>query len=154
VERVVRRHNPDAPILRARIEPEWWVEHRSGRLHGVETMAFDRAGAFCGLGNPQGFRRTLAALGIELVDWVEFEDHHRYTPAELRRIAGQFHEKGSTAILTTEKDAVNLCDSCDDLLAPLPLYWLKVGMRFDREIDLLDHINRAATARERGLSTP
>ena len=154
VERVVRRHNPDAPILHARIEPEWWVEHRSGRLHGVETMAFDRAGAFCGLGNPQGFRRTLAALGIELVDWVEFEDHHRYTPAELRRIAGQFHEKGATAILTTEKDAVNLCDSCDDLLAPLPLYWLKVGMRFDREDDLLEHINRAATARERGLSTP
>jgi hypothetical protein len=58
----------------------------------------------------------------------------------LRRIAGQFRAKGANAILTTEKDAVNLCDSCDDLMAPLPLYWLKVGMRFDREPELFDFV--------------
>jgi tetraacyldisaccharide 4'-kinase len=140
VERIVRRHNLGAPIVHAHLEPEWWVEHRTGRLHGPEAMDFARAGAFCGLGNPQGFRRTLAGLGIELADWVEFEDHHRYTPAELRRIAGQFRAKGANAILTTEKDAVNLCDSCDDLMAPLPLYWLKVGMRFDREEELFEFV--------------
>ena len=27
--------------------------------------------------------------------------------------------------MTTEKDAVNLCDGADELLAPLPLYWLE-----------------------------
>ena len=31
--------------------------------------------------------RTLARLGVEPVEWVEFEDHHRYRIHELRRIA-------------------------------------------------------------------
>ena len=73
-------------------------------------MKLERAGVFCGLGNPQSFYRTLEALGVRYVDCVEFEDHHRYLPNELMRIAEQFRRKGATALVTTEKDAVNLCD--------------------------------------------
>ena len=144
IEREIRRHNPIAPILRARIEPQEWIEHRTGNSRSLATP-FERAGAFCGLGNPQGFRRTLQAMQVNLVDWIEFDDHHRYTPAELRLIAGQMQSCGATAILTTEKDAVNLCEKCDDLLAPLPLYWLKIGMRFDDEEALLKVIDQAVS---------
>jgi tetraacyldisaccharide 4'-kinase len=140
IEQEVRRHNPTAPIVRAHVEPECWVQLRTGRCHALNEIALDRAAGFCGLGNPQGFRRTLAALRVKLVDWVEFEDHHRYTPAELRLIAAHSHTKGATAILTTEKDAVNLAESASDQLAPLPLYWLKVSMRFDNEKELIDPI--------------
>jgi len=68
---------------------------------------------------------------------VEFEDHHRYRPNELRHMAAQFRAKGAKALITTEKDAVNLCDDCDSLIAPLPLYWLKIGMRIDGEAELI-----------------
>ena len=142
IEREIRRHNPGAPVLRARVAPEEWIEHRTGHSLPIDTP-FERAGAFCGLGNPQGFRRTLEKMGINPVDWIEFDDHHRYTPAELRLIAGQMQACGAAAILTTEKDAVNLCDKCDDLIAPLPLYWLKIGMRFDDEEALLRVIEQA-----------
>jgi 3-deoxy-D-manno-octulosonic-acid transferase len=140
IERVVRHHNPAAPILRACVEPEWLVDIRTGRHYVPGEIAFDRAGAFCGLGNPQGFRRTLESMGVKLVDWIEFSDHHRYTPLELRRIAGQFVASGVTAILTTEKDAINLHDSLYDQLAPLPLYWLQIAMRFDDEAALMEAI--------------
>jgi 3-deoxy-D-manno-octulosonic-acid transferase len=145
IERMVRRHNVTAPIFHARTQPESWVQHRTGRAH-PHDLTFDRAGAFCGLGNPQGFRRTLAGLGVGLVDWIEFPDHHRYTPAELRHIAAQFRAKGATAVLTTEKDAVNLCDTCDDQLAPLPLYYLKAAMRFDDEETLMRHVTQAVSS--------
>ena len=46
------------------------------------------------------------------------------------------------AVVTTEKDAVNLCDGADELLAPLPLYWLKIGMRIEGEAELLAEIER------------
>src|SRR6185295_12070909 len=36
IERTVRRWNPRAPIFRARVEPEWWVEHRTGLQHHPE----------------------------------------------------------------------------------------------------------------------
>jgi len=82
IEREVRRWNPRAPIYRARVEPQWWVEHRTGRKIALEEMKLERAAAFCGLGNPQSFYRTLEALGVRYVDCVEFEDHHRYLPTE------------------------------------------------------------------------
>jgi 3-deoxy-D-manno-octulosonic-acid transferase len=142
IEREVRRWNPRAPIYRARIEPQWWVEHRTGRKIGLEEMKLERAAAFCGLGNPQSFYRTLEALGVRYVDCVEFEDHHRYLPTELMRITEQFQRKGATTLVTTEKDAVNLCEAAANLLAPLPLYWLKIEMRIEAEAELLAELER------------
>jgi tetraacyldisaccharide 4'-kinase len=96
----------------------------------------------CGLGNPQSFRHTLRQVGVTPVDWVEFEDHHRYRPDELRHVAHQFAARGATAITTTEKDAINLCESCDDMAAPLPIYWLQVAMKIEREDEFLREVER------------
>lgn len=142
LEREVRRWNPGAPVFRARIQPEWWVEHRTGRKIPTGEIKLVRAGVFCGLGNPRSFYRTLDALGTRYVDCVEFGDHHRYLPNELKRLAEQFRRKGAMALVTTEKDAINLCDGSDDLLAPLPLYWLKIGMRIEGEAELMAEIER------------
>lgn len=141
VERAVRRWNPQAPVFRARIEPEFWVEHRTGQHLRLDELKLDRPAAFCGLGNPQSFYRTLEGLGVRPIDCLEFDDHHRYLPNELKRMAEQFRRKGARALVTTEKDAVNLCDGCDDLLAPLPLYWLKIGMRIEGERELMAAID-------------
>jgi tetraacyldisaccharide 4'-kinase len=142
IERAVREWNPAAPIFHASVEPHLWVEHRSGQEVPLDGARLDRAAAFCGLGNPQSFRRTLERLGVDLVDWVEFEDHHKYRPHELTRLAHQFRERRATALLTTEKDAVNLCESCDDLLAPLPLYVLRIGMKIDCSAKFRDELLR------------
>jgi tetraacyldisaccharide 4'-kinase len=142
IERAVRRWNPRVPVFHARIEPEWWVEHRSGQYLRPEDLKLDRVGAFCGLGNPRSFHRTLDSLGTRYVDCVEFQDHHRYLPNELTRMAEQFRRQGAVALVTTEKDAVNLCQDADELLAPLPLYWLKIGMRIEGEAELLAQIER------------
>jgi len=142
IERAVREWNDRAPIFRARTEPVAWVEHRSGREFAPEARPFERAAAFCGLGNPQSFRRTLAGMGLDPVHWYEYSDHHRYRPHELRRISIQARDKGATALLTTEKDVVNLCESSGDLLAPLPLYWLKVRMGIERESEFIEEVER------------
>jgi tetraacyldisaccharide-1-P 4'-kinase len=67
------------------------------------------------------------------VDWLEFGDHHRYRPRELRHIAVQARARGATALVTTAKDAVNLCEGAEDLLAPLPLYTLDVRLAIEEE---------------------
>jgi tetraacyldisaccharide 4'-kinase len=148
IERMVRRWNPRAPIFRARIHPEWWVEHSTGRQYRADEFHIEKPGVFCGLGNPLGFYRTLEGLGLTSVDCVEFEDHHRYRPKELERIAGQFRQKGVATLVTTEKDSVNLCEGADSLLAPLPLYWLKVSMRIEGEKELLALMEKSMKSRE------
>ena len=37
-----------------------------------------------------------------------FPDHHVYSPADLHRVATRAREAGAVALLTTEKDVVNL----------------------------------------------
>ncbi len=95
IERTVARWNPQAPVFRASIAPEAWVENRTGAEYPIEKRPFRRAGAFCGLGNPQAFLRTLQRVGVDPLDWVEFADHHRYRPHELRNLAD--HHAGGSA---------------------------------------------------------
>ncbi len=140
IEQLAARWNPKAPVFRAGVEPLAWVDHRSGQKYAPDRPPFGRAGAFCGLGNPQAFRKTLLELGVTPVEWIEFQDHHRYRVHELRRIARSMHAAGADALVTTEKDAVNLCDACDDLCAPLPIYWLQIGMHIDREEEFVREI--------------
>lgn len=149
IEHVVRQWNPGAPVFRASIEPLAWVAQASGESRPVADRPFERAAVFCGLGNPESFRRTLEQMGIDPVDWVDFDDHHRYRPAELRRLAHHAELRQADAVITTEKDAVNLCESAADLLKPLPLYWLKVAMRIDREAEFMDEIERRMALRAR-----
>jgi tetraacyldisaccharide 4'-kinase len=145
----LRRYNRDAPVFLAGIHPDAWVELPGDREYPVAAPPFEHAGVFCGLGNPLAFRRTLESVGVTPVDMVEFPDHHRYRPHELKRMAEQMAARGAKALVTTEKDVVNLCDDWESLLAPLPLYWLKVGMGIEREQELLELVSKA-TARPSG----
>ena len=142
IEHEVRRWNRRAPVFRATVEPHAWVEHSTGRRLQSAPIPFARAGVFCGLGNPEAFRRTLQSMGVDVAEWIDFDDHHRYRPRELRHIAQQMASRGSTALVTTEKDAVNLCEACDELVAPLPLYWLQVRMRIEGEEQLMAEVER------------
>ena len=58
-------------------------------------------------------------------------------------LSGQFQRKGAKALVTTEKDAINLCDGAEDLLAPLPLFWLKIGMEIEGEAALLKLVDKS-----------
>ncbi len=142
IERKVRTWNAKAPVFQACLKPEAWVEYRTGQRYSATQPPFRNPAAFCGLGNPQSFRRTLGQLGIHLADWLEFEDHHRYRSHEVRRIAAQSAEGGADALVTTAKDAVNLPEDCGDLLGPVPLFWLEAGLAIDRQAEFLREVER------------
>jgi 3-deoxy-D-manno-octulosonic-acid transferase len=134
IERLVRRHNRNAPIFRSRVVPREWI-----RFDGPASCPapFRRVGAFCGLGSPSSFWRTLDELRLEVAFRRVFSDHHPYSPSELRRLAAQASAEGVEALVTTEKDVMNLCEGASALLAPHPLYWLKIGVEIEREDQLL-----------------
>jgi 3-deoxy-D-manno-octulosonic-acid transferase len=155
VEHLLRRANPRAPVFHSRVHPEAWVSHATGATLAPDALPYTRVAAFCGLGNPESFWYTLDALGCHVVDRLQFRDHHFYKPREMRFIAHQFREAGAQAVVTTEKDLSNLCQACDPLLAPLPLYWLRIGVRMDREDEFLAALAaRLGEARRSGKIRP
>ena len=108
IERVVRLHNPDAPLLLA--------GHRAVGFFDSEGSPVEppaRAVAFCGIGSPDRFRFDLEQLGIELALFESFRDHHRYRVSELRRLV-QAAARLDAALVTTEKDRVRLSDTTID----------------------------------------
>jgi tetraacyldisaccharide 4'-kinase len=129
IERAVREWNTRAPILRARIQPRAWVNATTGESYPPDQPPFRRAGAFCGLGNPQSFRRTLGQMGIEPVGWQEFADHHHYRVHQLKRLHYGFKQAGADAMVTTEKDVVNL----PEMHEALPIYFLRIAMQIEHE---------------------
>jgi tetraacyldisaccharide 4'-kinase len=79
------------------------------RETGLERLKGKSVLGFCGLGNPEAFRRTLVGLGANLCDFRTYPDHHPYSRddvEELRRWArGQ---PDNAMVLTTQKDLVKL----------------------------------------------
>ena len=133
IERKLREYNPHAPVFLAATVADRWVEI-SGR---AADLASERVVAFCGLGNPKAFWQMLKSLGISPVETVEYSDHHSYTPAEVRCLAQQ-----AKVLLTTEKDAVNLCEGAASLLGDTKLLWLKIDLEITNEAALLDLCDR------------
>ena len=134
IERLLRSYNASAPIFRSSVVPQQWVSLES---NSVERPAFRRVGAFCGLGHPDSFWRTLEALKLEVVFRWAFGDHHSYRPAELERLTWQAAAAGAEALVTTEKDVLNLTEDAPRLVAPLKLHWLKIGIEIEKEEELL-----------------
>ena len=119
IERLIRQHNAKAPIFRSRV---------------VVTGEIPRGlvAAFCGLGQPRTFWRTLDEQGIRVVCRLQFPDHHRYTQADLHDIERQ--AAGAEALVTTEKDLMNVPAG---VAWPLKLYCLHIGMEIENEEELL-----------------
>ncbi|MBI4890715.1 MAG: tetraacyldisaccharide 4'-kinase [Acidobacteria bacterium] len=92
LQREIRRHNAHAPIFLARLE---------AKLPALPAQA--RAGAFCGIGQPESFRRTLSDLRVELAFLQIFRDHHHYREEDLEPLAAR-----ADFLLTTEKDYLNI----------------------------------------------
>ena len=128
IERMVRRYNSRAPVFRSHVVPLHWIDFEWDRTHALNSRPFGPVAAFCGLGSPRSFWHTLEALGVEVVFRWEFGDHHAYRPAELRRLAVQASAAGAQALVTTEKDIMNLCQNASELLQPHKLFWLKIGV--------------------------
>ncbi|HEY2157049.1 MAG TPA: tetraacyldisaccharide 4'-kinase [Isosphaeraceae bacterium] len=105
----------------------------------------DRAvAAFCGIGNPEGFRRTLEGIGARVVGFRAFPDHHLYTAQDMTELTRWTRDLGAELALTTQKDSVKLRAAT---LGPVPLRALRIGLEVvEGEDVLLDALARVAPA--------
>ncbi len=94
--------------------------------------------AFCGIGNPEAFRKTLRGLGCELIAFRCFPDHHRYSNGDLESLRRWAAGLPSDAlIVTTQKDLVKLPFP---ELASRPLSALRVGLEILSGREVLEQL--------------
>ncbi|HEV8413365.1 MAG TPA: tetraacyldisaccharide 4'-kinase [Bryobacteraceae bacterium] len=124
IEQLIRRYNPRAPIFRAKVV-------------ALGEIPAGPVAAFCGLGQPRTFWRTLETLGIQAAPRLVFRDHHRYTARDLEEIGRHAAEAGAQALVTTEKDMMNLPAGA---ALPLKVYCLRIGIEIENEAELLRYL--------------
>lgn len=119
------RYAPGKPIAQS-------VHRPIELVNGSDPISPDElsgktVGAFCGIGNPSAFRRTLADLKANVVDLKEFPDHHPYARADVDALSRWAESLPKDAmIVTTQKDWVKLRVT---ELAGRPLYAIRIGLQ-------------------------
>jgi tetraacyldisaccharide 4'-kinase len=102
------RWAPEAPVAETTHQPATWV-NASRETAPLEALRNRPVAGFCGLGNPEAFRRTLAGLGMDVSAWRTFPDHHGYTRDDVESLRSWARElPHGTAIATTQKDLVKI----------------------------------------------
>jgi tetraacyldisaccharide 4'-kinase len=102
VEARLRQLNPRIRICRAQTRLDHLLDLGSGTLVAPDSLRSRPVHAFCGIGNPEAFFRDLRLWGFDLISESVFPDHYVYR--DLRFAA----RREVAALLTTEKDAMNL----------------------------------------------
>ncbi len=102
----------DAPIFCTRLVVRDVREVATESSIDPERLKKKSAIAFCGIGNPESFRRTLLQLGVQVASFKRFSDHHWYRERDLVSLERELDRTKAEWMLTTQKDAVRL-RSCE-----------------------------------------
>jgi tetraacyldisaccharide 4'-kinase len=102
------RRVKDVPIVES--------THRAAEWRNASQAATDLANlsgrpiaGFCGLGNPDAFRQTLGQLGLNVIAWRTFADHHAYTRDDIEGLRDWARQLPvDAAVVTTQKDLVKI----------------------------------------------
>jgi tetraacyldisaccharide 4'-kinase len=103
LEQKLRATNPDMIISRS-IHAPVYAKSKDNKEISIEQLKGKKVVAFCGIGNPDAFLKTVKNIGAELAGSAVFDDHHHYTNACLTEITERAKKLGVDLILTTQKD--------------------------------------------------
>jgi tetraacyldisaccharide 4'-kinase len=107
-----------------------------GSSRNVADLAGRRVAAFCGIGNPDAFRCSLAGLGYRIAAFHRFPDHHLFSRQDIAALERSLVEQPALdAVVCTCKDLVKLDIS---QIGSLPLWALAISIDVTDGLPLLE----------------
>jgi tetraacyldisaccharide 4'-kinase len=111
------------------------LRNAAGEIRPLSELSSRRCLPFCGIGNPDGFRRTLAELKVCAAPMI-FPDHHHYQPGDFQRLAQRAETAHAEWFVTTQKDLVKIPQAD---IAQRPVWAIEIGAEIVSGAELLDH---------------
>jgi len=143
----VQRIAPGIPIADSTHEPAGWINSKQERRPLQEWRGRPLA-AFCGIGNPDAFRRTLTTLGAEPMAFRIFPDHHPYSRNDVEDLRNWARQLAmDCVVVTTQKDLVKLRLN---RVGGRELWALKIHLQVGAGRDVLEEKLRKVVVGERG----
>ncbi|MCX7926713.1 MAG: tetraacyldisaccharide 4'-kinase [Candidatus Omnitrophica bacterium] len=105
----LRQLAPQALIIEAEHKPvAWYCVGKPKEQIALDYLRDRQVIAFCGIGNPYSFKRSLFSCGVSIVGWFEFEDHYPYCKQDIEKMYEEIGNKKEILLVTTQKDVVRL----------------------------------------------
>ncbi len=101
----------------------------------ISNLAGKKVCAFCGIGKPDSFRKSLLAARANILSWDTFPDHHNYNLAELEIIKNKYYSYEADLIITTQKDVMRLQNFADLLSI---IYMMRIEMEINPSRESFD----------------
>lgn len=124
----IKGYNSKVPVFLSEHKPAGFAK-LSGETMPLEWAKDKNFFAFCGLGNPESFRKTVWSTGCRLSGMKKYNDHYAYKQKDIEDIVKEAKTNNASWILTTEKDMMRL----RSLHVPDNLIALKVRFAIGRE---------------------
>jgi tetraacyldisaccharide 4''-kinase len=96
------------PIFRSIHRPQDIVSGDYSEQKPLSELKGKKIFAFCGIANPDSFRKTLSDVQAQVLSFDIFPDHHRYSISELGKIKSEFIDCRADFIVSTQKDGARL----------------------------------------------
>ena len=101
----------------------------------LSSLSGKRIVAFCGIGNPDSFHKSLLAAGCDVSSFRSFPDHYHYSLDDLEEIGQWGEQAGAQGILVTQKDLVKIKRT---ELNGFPLWAVRIGARIMKGSEILE----------------
>lgn len=125
------------PVVETVHKPLWLESLKDHETADIQVLQGKKVFAFCAIGNPESFRKSVDGAGGKVLGFHAFPDHHIYTASELQTLNAEAQRVGSEAIMITQKDRVkikNVRVSWD-----FPVWTLKIEIRIVRGNEIFEN---------------
>lgn len=146
------KKNDHQPHFWAKFVPRSFYHVREKRDMVLTEISGETAIAFCGIGQPEHFKSDLQRLGLDIVRFQAFPDHHAYSKQDLLTILELYRTSKVKWIITTAKDYHRLAaaQTTNDFMSQLPCIYLKGHIHLESGMDdlmalLMNKIEKAKT---------
>jgi tetraacyldisaccharide 4'-kinase len=126
---------PSALIVESSHVPVEWID-ADRQTRPLEYLRGKSVAAFCGIGNPDAFRKTLEDLGMSVKAFRTFPDHHPYGRTDVEALRSWVRQEADDGtVVTTQKDLVKIRLT---RLGDRELWALRIGLHPHAGQDELD----------------
>lgn len=118
----------NAPIVKSQTVIKVLTDLELKKTKDVNDLKGLRVCAFCGIAQPEKFKKLLEFYGAQVVSFSSFPDHYHFKPDDIKTVEEKARSCEAAIILTTEKDSVKLLKfsfSMPLFVAILDLNWLE-----------------------------
>ena len=125
IENKIFNENKEAKIFYTQYKPQNINEFKNNKII-----------AFAGIGNPENFFDLLRDNKLNIVETINFPDHHKYSEKELENLLNKIKEN-NTNLLTTEKDYFRILESYRKNIK-----FLKIKVEIENKSQFMEEIKK------------